>query len=214
MASQRKAGALLGYANILAKNLVNLVYTPMLLSYVGQADYGVFLRALLHADGGARRRARHPAPERHVPHALRRRHSRGGRPRHGLLRKRRRGVLGRVHRGAGLARPGAARHHDAQRRLDVVHRRVQFLHHGARALRLPADQAARHHACDAAVRLGPAGRRYGARGRCPSTARGEPRPARPQRALRHRRAGHALRAQGCRLGRHARHRRLQCLDLR
>ena len=32
MASQRKAGALLGYANILAKNLVNLVYTPMLLS--------------------------------------------------------------------------------------------------------------------------------------------------------------------------------------
>ncbi len=42
MASQRKAGALLGYANILAKNLVNLVYTPMLLSYVGQADYGVF----------------------------------------------------------------------------------------------------------------------------------------------------------------------------
>lgn len=42
MASQRKKGALLGYANILAKNLVNLVYTPMLLSFVGQADYGVF----------------------------------------------------------------------------------------------------------------------------------------------------------------------------
>lgn len=42
MASQRKAGALLGYANILAKNLVNLVYTPMLLSFVGQTDYGVF----------------------------------------------------------------------------------------------------------------------------------------------------------------------------
>lgn len=42
MASQRKAGALFGYANILAKNLVNLVYAPMLLSFVGQADYGVF----------------------------------------------------------------------------------------------------------------------------------------------------------------------------
>lgn len=42
MASQRRAGAALGYANILAKNLVNLLYTPMLLSFVGQADYGVF----------------------------------------------------------------------------------------------------------------------------------------------------------------------------
>ena len=42
MASQRKAGAILGYANIIVKNLVNLVYTPMLLSFVGQADYGVF----------------------------------------------------------------------------------------------------------------------------------------------------------------------------
>ena len=42
MASQRKAGALLGYVNIIVKNLVNLVYTPMLLAYVGQADYGVF----------------------------------------------------------------------------------------------------------------------------------------------------------------------------
>lgn len=42
MISQRKAGAVLGYANIVVKNLVNLVYTPMLLSFVGQADYGVF----------------------------------------------------------------------------------------------------------------------------------------------------------------------------
>ncbi len=42
MVSQRKAGAILGYANIIVKNLVNLVYTPMLLSFVGQADYGVF----------------------------------------------------------------------------------------------------------------------------------------------------------------------------
>lgn len=42
MSSQRRAGIVLGYANIVAKNLVNLVYTPMLLSFVGQADYGVF----------------------------------------------------------------------------------------------------------------------------------------------------------------------------
>lgn len=42
MVNQRKAGAILGYANIIVKNLVNLVYTPMLLAFVGQADYGVF----------------------------------------------------------------------------------------------------------------------------------------------------------------------------
>lgn len=42
MPSQRRAGVVLGYANIVVKNLVNLVYTPMLLSFVGQADYGVF----------------------------------------------------------------------------------------------------------------------------------------------------------------------------
>lgn len=42
MHSQRKLGALLGYVNILVKNLVNLVYTPLLLSFVGQADYGVY----------------------------------------------------------------------------------------------------------------------------------------------------------------------------
>ncbi len=42
MASQRRAGVILGYANIVIKNLVNLIYTPMLLSFVGQADYGVY----------------------------------------------------------------------------------------------------------------------------------------------------------------------------
>lgn len=42
MASQRKAGVMLGYLNIVVKNLVNLVYTPMLLAFVGQADYGVY----------------------------------------------------------------------------------------------------------------------------------------------------------------------------
>lgn len=40
--SQRRAGVALGYVNIIVKNLVNLVYTPMLLSFVGQADYGVY----------------------------------------------------------------------------------------------------------------------------------------------------------------------------
>ena len=33
---------MLGYLNIVVKNLVNLVYTPMLLAFVGQADYGVY----------------------------------------------------------------------------------------------------------------------------------------------------------------------------
>lgn len=42
MASQRRLGAVLGYANIIVKNLVNLIYTPMLLSFVGQGDYGVY----------------------------------------------------------------------------------------------------------------------------------------------------------------------------
>ena len=42
MVSQRKIGAVLGYANIVVKSLVNLAYTPMLLAFVGQADFGVF----------------------------------------------------------------------------------------------------------------------------------------------------------------------------
>ncbi len=42
MFNQRQVGVTLGYVNVLAKNLVNLVYTPMLLSFVGQADYGVY----------------------------------------------------------------------------------------------------------------------------------------------------------------------------
>lgn len=42
MASQRKIGALLGYANIVIKNLVNLAYTPMILAFVGQINYGVY----------------------------------------------------------------------------------------------------------------------------------------------------------------------------
>ena len=42
MTSQRHVGVVLGYVNIVAKNLVNLIYTPMLLAFVGQADYGVY----------------------------------------------------------------------------------------------------------------------------------------------------------------------------
>ncbi len=41
MKGQRKTGALLGYANIIAKNLVNIIYVPLLLHFIGQADYGV-----------------------------------------------------------------------------------------------------------------------------------------------------------------------------
>lgn len=42
MPNQRKAGAALGYANIVVKNVVNLLYTPMLLAFVGQGEYGVY----------------------------------------------------------------------------------------------------------------------------------------------------------------------------
>lgn len=42
MNSQRRVGALLGYVNILMRNLVNLMYVPLLLHFLGQGDYGVF----------------------------------------------------------------------------------------------------------------------------------------------------------------------------
>ena len=42
MPNQRRIGVILGYINIVTKNLVNLAYTPMLLAFIGQADYGVF----------------------------------------------------------------------------------------------------------------------------------------------------------------------------
>ncbi|KAB8288017.1 Polysaccharide biosynthesis protein [Bifidobacterium ramosum] len=42
MVSQRKVGAILGYVNVIAKNLVNLLYTPLLLHFIGKGDYGVF----------------------------------------------------------------------------------------------------------------------------------------------------------------------------
>lgn len=42
MPSQKKSGAILGYCNIVVKNLVSLIYVPLLLHFLGQADYGVF----------------------------------------------------------------------------------------------------------------------------------------------------------------------------
>lgn len=42
MMSQRKVGAALSYLNIIAKNLVTFLYTPFLLRFVGQANYGLF----------------------------------------------------------------------------------------------------------------------------------------------------------------------------
>lgn len=43
MLSQRRLGVVLGCVNIVAKNLVQLAYTPMLLSFVGEADYLPFV---------------------------------------------------------------------------------------------------------------------------------------------------------------------------
>lgn len=42
MINQRRNGAFLGYINIFVKNLVNLIYVPLLLHFLGQGDYGVF----------------------------------------------------------------------------------------------------------------------------------------------------------------------------
>ncbi|ATO45705.1 hypothetical protein LF20184_02550 [Companilactobacillus farciminis KCTC 3681 = DSM 20184] len=42
MGNQRKLGAVLSYLNIIAKNLVTFLYTPFLLRFVGQANYGLF----------------------------------------------------------------------------------------------------------------------------------------------------------------------------
>lgn len=42
MHSQKKAGVILSYLNIGAKNLVNLIYVPLLLRFLGQGDYWVY----------------------------------------------------------------------------------------------------------------------------------------------------------------------------
>lgn len=39
---QRKYGAILSYINIFFKNAITFIYTPFLLRYIGQADYGLF----------------------------------------------------------------------------------------------------------------------------------------------------------------------------
>lgn len=42
MNSQRRAGAILSYINIIVKNLVTFFYTPFLLTHVGQIQFGLF----------------------------------------------------------------------------------------------------------------------------------------------------------------------------
>lgn len=42
MFSQRKSGAILSYTNIILKNIITFMYTPFLLKYIGQGDYGLF----------------------------------------------------------------------------------------------------------------------------------------------------------------------------
>ena len=40
--NQRKAGVILSYAGELAKILVSLVYTPIMLRLLGQSEYGLY----------------------------------------------------------------------------------------------------------------------------------------------------------------------------
>lgn len=42
MFSQKKNGAILSYINIIMKNVVTFMYTPFLLKFIGQGDYGLF----------------------------------------------------------------------------------------------------------------------------------------------------------------------------
>ncbi|MCK3677897.1 lipopolysaccharide biosynthesis protein [Lactiplantibacillus plantarum] len=42
MFSQKKTGAFLSYMNIIVKNAVTFMYTPFLLKFIGQSDYGLF----------------------------------------------------------------------------------------------------------------------------------------------------------------------------
>ena len=42
MKNEMKKGAILGYINILATLLVGLVYTPIMLKLIGQAEYGLY----------------------------------------------------------------------------------------------------------------------------------------------------------------------------
>lgn len=40
--SQRRIGVLLSYINIVAKNLIFILYTPFLLNFIGQSEYGLY----------------------------------------------------------------------------------------------------------------------------------------------------------------------------
>ncbi|MFT9033230.1 MAG: oligosaccharide flippase family protein [Leuconostoc mesenteroides] len=43
---QRKTGAVLSYVNIVLKNSINLLYTPFLLRFLGNAEYGIYQLAI------------------------------------------------------------------------------------------------------------------------------------------------------------------------
>ena len=44
---QRKVGTLLFYALLLGNTIVNLAYVPILLSFIGVAEFGLYRSALL-----------------------------------------------------------------------------------------------------------------------------------------------------------------------
>ena len=43
---QRKTGAVLSYVNIVLKNSISLLYTPFLLRFLGNAEYGIYQLAI------------------------------------------------------------------------------------------------------------------------------------------------------------------------
>ena len=40
--SERKFAVVLSYTNIILKNLIVFLYTPFLLKYLGQSEYGIY----------------------------------------------------------------------------------------------------------------------------------------------------------------------------
>ena len=40
--TQRKIGAVLGYLNIILRTLVNFIYIPLLLYYIGKEEFGLY----------------------------------------------------------------------------------------------------------------------------------------------------------------------------
>lgn len=45
MMSQKRLGIILSYANLIAKNMVTFIYTPILLRFLGQSEYGLYQMA-------------------------------------------------------------------------------------------------------------------------------------------------------------------------